>query len=316
MNFKRKFITLQRIINAGTLNFVRNATLAIAAMAVMVVTLTIVLFSIIANATFSNTIAQITDRIDVSVFLKDEVTESQKDKLLSDLRKQPNVASVQYLDKDQAFKAFVEQQQGNQSLIAGATIAGNPIPATIRVKPKDLNRINEIRTFLTTPGNAALQTDRSPSYSGERKKAIDNITHATNILRRIGVISVIVFAVISALIIFNTIQMAIFNRRDEIQIERLLGAGTWFIRGPFVVESILYGILSAILSMLLINSIFITASSALQATALGLLDISYAQSYFNSNFLWLLLMQIMVGILIGAASSVIATQRYLKFKTK
>ena len=92
------------------------------------------------------------------------------------------------------------------------------------------------------------------------------------------------FAIISALIIFNTIQMAIFNRRDEIQIERLLGASTWFIRGPFVVESILYGILSAIISMLLINSVFIAASSALQASSLGLLDISYAQQYFNDHF--------------------------------
>jgi hypothetical protein len=83
-----------------------------------------------------------------------------------------------------------------------------------------------------------------------------------------------------------------------------------------VVESILYGILSAIISMLIINSIFVAASGALQASSLGLLDISYAQDYFNSHFILLLLMQVGAGILLGAASSVIATQRYLKFKTK
>ncbi len=313
---KRKFITLGRIIHAGFLSFIRNASLAIAAMAVMVVTLTIVLFSIIANATFSNTIAQITDKIDVSVFLKDEVNEAQAQKLVSELKKQPNIASVTYLDKEDALAAYAKQNAGNQSLLTAATVSGNPIPATIRVKPKDLNKIEDVRTFLTTKENAALQTEGSPSYSGERKKAIDNITHATNILRRVGVIAVVVFAVISALIIFNTIQMAIFNRRDEIQIERLLGAGTWFIRGPFVVESILYGVLSAILSLLLINSVFVAASSALQASSLGLLDISYANRYFDQHFWVLLLMQIFVGMLIGAASSVIATQRYLKFKTK
>lgn len=313
---RRKLITLNRIIHAGVLSFIRNASLAIAAMAVMVVTLTIVLFSIIANATFSNTIALITDKIDVSVFLKDEVTNSQRDTLLRGLRAQPNVESVEYLSKEQALAAYAEQNAGNQSLLTAATISGNPIPATIRVKPKDLNKIQQIRTFLTTPANAALQTEGSPSYSGERKKAIDNISHATNILRRIGVIAVAVFAVISALIIFNTIQMAIFNRRDEITIERLLGASTWFIRGPFVVESILYGILSAVLSLLLINAVFVAASSALQASSLGLLDISYAQQYFNSHFWLLLLMQIIAGIILGAASSIIATQRYLKFKTK
>lgn len=313
---KRKFITLGRIIHAGALNFIRNATLAIAAMAVMVVTLTIVLFSLIANATFSNTIQQITDKIDVSVFLKDEVSKAQTDKLIGQLKQLPNVSSVQYLTKQQALAAYAQQNAGNQSLLTAATISGNPIPATIKIKPKDLNKIQDIRTFLTKPENAALQTEGSPSYSGERKKAIDNITHATNILRRVGIVAVVVFAIISALIIFNTIQMAIFNRRDEITIERLLGAGTWYIRGPFVVESILYGILSAVLSMLLINSVFVAASSALQASSLGLLDISYAQQYFNGHFIVLLLMQILVGILIGAASSVIATQRYLKFKTK
>jgi cell division transport system permease protein len=313
---KRKMITLGRIIHSGVLSFMRNATLAIAAMAVMVVTLTIVLFSIIANATFSNTIAQITDKIDISVFLKDETTKAQTDQLVSQLKALPNVEGVKYLSKQQALAAYAQQNAGNQSLLTAATISGNPIPATIRVKPKDLNHIQDIRAFLTTKQNQALQTEGSPSYSGERKKAIDNITHATNILRRVGVVAVIVFAIISALIIFNTIQMAIFNRRDEIQIERLLGAGSWFIRGPFVVESILYGVLSAVLSMVLINSVFVAASGALQASSLGLLDISYANTYFDKHFWWLLLMQIVVGMLIGAASSVIATQRYLKFKTK
>lgn len=313
---RRKLITLQRIINAGILNFIRNATLAIAAMAVMVVTLTIVLFSIIANATFSNTIAQITDKIDVSVFLKDETTPAQTEALLAKLKQQPNVERVEYLTKEQALAAYAEQNAGNKSLLTAATISGNPIPATVRVKPRDLNKIQDVRTFLTTPANQSLQTEGSPSYSGDRKKAIDNITHATNLLRRVGIIAVVIFAIISALIIFNTIQMAIFNRRDEIQIERLLGASSWFIRGPFVVESIIYGILSAIISLLFINGVFVAASSALQASSLGLLDIAYAQKYFNDHFWVLLLMQIAVGILIGAASSIIATQRYLKFKTK
>jgi cell division transport system permease protein len=316
MNMKRRLITLNRIIHAGVISFIRNASLAVAAMAVMVVTLTIVLFSIVANASFGHEIALLTDRIDVSVFLQDSTSDAQTKKLISELKAQPNVASVQYLSKQQALAEYNKQNAGNQAVLAGTAIAGNSIPATIKVHPKDLNHIQDIRNFLVKPENAKLQTDRSPSYSGDRKKAIDNITQATNVLRRVGIIAVVVFAIISALIIFNTIQMAIFNRRDEITIERLLGAGTWFIRGPFVVESILYGILSAIFSMLLINSVFVTASSALQASSLGLLDIGYAQQYFNSHFILLLLMQVGVGMLLGAASSVIATQRYLKFKTK
>jgi cell division transport system permease protein len=312
---KRKYITFLRIVHTGTVNFLRNASLAIAAMAVMIVTLTIILFSLIASATFSHTIQQITDKIDISVYLKDSVTPSQTTQLLGQLKKLPNTETVEYLSKSDVLKQYEQQNAGNQQLQLAIDETSNPLPATIHVKPRDLNKIQDIKTFLTKPNITALQSD-PPSYSGNLKQAIDNITHATNILREIGAIAVIVFAVISALIIFNTIQMAIFNRRDEIQIERLLGASTWYIRGPFVVESAIYGVLSAVASILIINSIFVTTNSTLQATTLGLLDIGYATTYFDSHFWLLLTLQLVIGIVIGAVSSVIATRRYLKFKTK
>ncbi len=127
--------------------------------------------------------------------------------------------------------------------------------------------------------------------------------------------AVIIFTLVSMLIIFNTIQMAIFNRRDELTIMRLLGASTWYIRGPFVVESVIYGILSAAVSIAIIDVLFVVSSSTLQASSLGLLDIGYANTYFHHNFLELLTLQLAVGIVIGAVSSIIATRRYLKFKT-
>lgn len=312
---KRRFITFFRILHTGTVNFIRNASLAIAAMAVMIVTLTIILFSLVANATFGNTISQITSKIDVSVYLKDSVTPAQTKQLIGELQKLPNTKSVQYLDKQQVLNQYVQQNKGNTQIQQAIDETSNPLPATIHVKPNDLNKLQDIKTFLSKPDIEALQSD-PPSYSGDLKQAIDNITHATDILREIGVIAVIVFAVVSALIIFNTIQMAIFNRRDEIQIMRLLGASTGYIRGPFIVESAIYGILSAVISVLIINSLFVTASSTLQASSLGLLDIGYATTYFDSHFWLFLTLQIAIGIVIGAVSSYIATRRYLKFKSK
>jgi cell division transport system permease protein len=311
-----KAITLSRVVQTGVINFMRNISLAVAAMAVMVVTLTIVLFSVITNATFENTIAQITNKIDVSVYLKDTTTDDQAKQLVSNIEKQPEVRRVVYLNKKQALQTYIKQNQSNQNLVTAANEAGNPIPATILVFPKDLNQVNTIKNYLVKPDRLKLQTSDSPSYNGDRKEAIDNITHATNVLRKIGVVTVVVFAIICALIIFNTIQMAIFNRRDEIAIQRLLGANTWYIRGPFVVESAIYGILSAVFSVLIVNAAFLASSNALQASSLGLLDINYANIYFERNFLQLLTMQIAIGIIIGTVSSVIATRRYLKFKTK
>ncbi len=312
----KRFNTLRRIVRTGMLNFVRNAWLAIAAIAVMVVTLTIILFSIVANATFSNTIQQITDKINISVYLKDGISDSQRVLLMKELKKLPNVKDVRYVSKADALSKYRADNAGNQSLLQAVSETGNPLPASISIDPVDPGQIQTIKDFLDQPRNKAFQDPQAgTSYSGDRKAAIDKITHATNVLQRVGVIAVMVFAVISVLIIFNTIQMAIFNRRDELTIMRLLGATTWYIRGPFVVESIMYGVIAAIASILIVNSVFITASSALQASSLGLLDIEYSGRYFHKHFWQLLALQLGIGIVIGAVSSVIATRRYLKFKT-
>lgn len=311
---KAKFTTFARIIRTGMVNFVRNLWLAIAAMAIMIITLTIILFSVIVNATFNNTVQQITNKIDVSMFLKDSITPAQTQSLIKQLKALSGVQHVQYLDKAQALQKYETQNAGNTQLLQAIDETDNPLPATINVKPRDLNDIDQIRHFVEKPAVAKLQSDPA-SDSGDRREAINKITHATNILRRVGVGAVVLFAVISVLIIFNTIQMAIFNRRDELQIMRLLGAGTWYIRGPFVVETIIYGVLSAIVSVLIINAVFVTASGSLQATSFGLLDISYSQRFFEAHYWLLLTIQLALGILIGAASSTIATRRYLKFKT-
>jgi cell division transport system permease protein len=313
---QHQLITYWRIIHTGIVNFMRNISLAVAAMVVMAVTLTIVLFSLIANATFENTIKDITAKISVSAYLKDNTSDAQAKELVAKLEKLPNVDHVNYLNKQQATQVYIRQNKNNPDLVTAVTQAGNPIPPTVQVHPRDLNKVQSIKDFLVRPENKKLQTGDSPSYNDTRKEAIDNIAHATNVLRKIGVICVAVFALTCVLTIFNTMQMAIFNRRDEITIMRLLGASTSYIRGPFVVESAIYGLLSAIASILIVNSAFLASSTALQASSLGLLDINYANQYFDAHFLQLLTLQIAIGIIIGTVSSVIATRRYLKFKVK
>lgn len=312
-SIKRRFITFERVIKAGFVNFIRNITLSVAATAVMVVTLTIVLFSVIANATFTHTIDTITDRIDISVYLKDDVTEDKRNKLIEDLKNFENVRSVEFVSKDQALINYQKANQDNMDLLLAISQTDNPLPATIRLKPKDPLRIEEVRTFLEKPDIKALQANET-SYSGDRKAAIDKITNATTFFTKAVFIGIIVFAVISMLIIFNTIQMAIFNRRDELTIMRLLGASNWYIKGPFIVETMIYGIVSAVVSLSLVNALFAVQEQAFDANSLGLLDIKFANQYFADNFMLFLAMQLASGIAIGAISALIATQRYLKIK--
>jgi cell division transport system permease protein len=306
-----KYISLERIIKNGFVNFGRNVWLAIAAIAMMGITLTILLFAIIANTTFTHTIADITSHIDVSVYLKDNITEPQRIKLINQVKSLENVKSVSYLSKNDALKRYEQQNANNPDLLAAISQTDNPLPASLDIKPKDPNQLQDIKDFLDKPQIMALQSDPT-SYSGDRKAAIDKITSATHFFQQAGVVGIIVFIIISMLIIFNTIRMAIFNRRDELVIMRLLGASTAYIRGPFIVETMLYGAVAAAISLTVCWSLFRVASSTLQASSLGLLDIGYSSRYFSDHLFSILTIQLLVGILIGAASSGIATRRYLR----
>jgi cell division transport system permease protein len=218
---------------------------------------------------------------------------------------------VSYTSKQQALKNYIADNVNNSDLLAAVSQTDNPLPASLTIKPLDPNKLQDIQDFLERPSQTALQSDPT-NYSGDRKKAIDNITHATRFFQQAGIIGIIVFIIISMLIIFNTIRMAIFNRRDELIIMRLLGASTSFIRGPFIVETMLYGAVAAGISLIAVWTLFRIASSTLQASSLGLLDIGYSSRYFSDHLFSILTIQILVGILIGAASSGIATRRYLK----
>jgi cell division transport system permease protein len=312
MHSKRR-ITIERIFLNGFINFGRNIWLAIAAIAMMGITLTILLFAIVANATFAHTISDLTDHIDVSVYLKDSITDKQRDDLVSNLKSLENVEKITYISKADAIQKYEKDNAGNPLLLSAISQTDNPLSAELHIKPRDPNKLDTIKSFLDKPSNLALQSDPT-SYSGDRKSAIDKITKATHFMQQAGIVGIIVFIIISMLIIFNTIRMTIFNRRDELVIMRLLGASPGYIRGPFIVETMLYGAVAAAISLAICGSLFAIASQTLEASSFGLLDIGYSSDYF-SNHLWLILtVQIVVGIMIGAASSAIATRRYLKLK--
>ena len=169
---RAKVTTFARIIRTGMVNFVRNLWLAIAAMAIMIITLSIILFSVIVNATFNNTVQQITNKIDVSVFLKDSVTPAQTQQLLAQIKALPSVQSVQYLSKNQALQQYESENAGNTQLLQAIDETNNPLPATINIKPRTLNEIDQIRNFVNEPKIVALQSNPA-SDSGDQREAID-----------------------------------------------------------------------------------------------------------------------------------------------
>lgn len=310
---EHRFITIERIIKNGFVSFGRNIWLAIAAIAMMSITLTILLFAVISNATFRHTIDGLTSHINVALFLNDSVTEQQRSQLLDQLYNLPNVKSATYISKAETLKTYEKENANNTLLLSAISGISNPLPARLDITPKDPNRLQEIYDFMNKPDIRPLEAQTADdSTSVVRKQAIDNITRATHFFEEAGIVGIIVFIIISMLIIFNTIRMAIFNRRDEVVIMRLLGATPGYIRGPFVVETMIYGVVAALLSVSLCWTLFKIASSTLQASSFGLLDITYASRFFSAHFWAILGTQVGIGIIIGAVSSAIATRRYLR----
>ncbi len=314
MNTRRFFISLGRVGRTGLQNLSRNLWLTSAATLVMVVTLSTVLGTYAANITFSRTIQTVTDKIDISIYLKDTVKKEEREKLENDLKNLDNVKSIQFVSKDDALKDFLDKYKDKPEVANSITqIETNPLPASLRIKPKDHNKLESISQFIDREDIKKMQSDK-PSYSGERKNAIDKIIKAANFIKVAGIVASVVFGVISVLIIFNTIRMAIFNRKDEIEIMKLVGAKKWYIRGPFLVEAALYGTLAAILA-----TVLTTLALSLQGVRLKYyledIDTEYTKAVFTNHRILIFLVMMGLGVMIGIISSSLATRKYLRMKT-
>lgn len=302
-------ITFWRIIQAGGRNFMRNAWLSTAATAVMTVTLSIVVISFISNLALTSTIKGVTDKIDVSIYLKHDVTPEQVDSFTKSLKASSNVESVTYLSEEQAIAQYREQNKTNKQLLSALDIAGNALPSSLQVKSKDPKKLDDITAIVDQPQNKELlDPSAPPSYTGSRKTTIDKIVSFSNFFKSTGLVASGIFVVISTLIIFNTIRMAIFTRRDEIEIMKLVGATKWFIRGPFIIEAALYGIIGAFIAVALSYVLLLGGGPKLASY----IDVKSTIEFFRNYPVLVIGAEMLIGVLIGILSSLLAMTRYLK----
>lgn len=300
-------IQLWRVVTAGGRNFMRNAWLSTAATAVMTVTLSLIMVSFISSSALTSTIKGVTDKIDVSIYLNDSVTADQVKSLENQLQTVNNVASVTYLSKEQALANYKKQNANNAKLLQAISETDNPLPASLDIKTKNPNQLSDIANFVNQPSVKALQSD-PPSYSGSNKTTIDRIVQIANFFKTTGLVGSLIFIIISILIIFNTIRMAIFTRRDEIEIMKLVGATKWFIRGPFLFEAALYGIIAAAIAVLLGYTIVLGVATHLQSY----IEVASTVALFRHAPLLIILAELLIGVMIGVFSSLLAMSRYLK----
>ncbi len=308
---RRQWLTFVRMCRYGVNNFSRNAWLTIAATAVMTITLLIVFVTLAARQVLVDTVDQIKDKVDMSIYVKTETTDQQARTVRAELEKLSTVKGVEYISPKQAREAFAQANKTDTQTLSALNEATNKLPGTFRVSIEDINDPSELDKFVKTNETFKKYADpsRPASFSGERRTAISNIGRWVGFAERVGLAASVVFIVISSLIVFNTIRMAIFNRKEEIQMMKLIGADRSFIRGPFVVEAVVYGFIAAILATVL-------GMVALYASRDKLISYEVAiQPTIEGMTLYIgfiLLGMIFAGALIGVISSLLATRKYLK----
>lgn len=308
---RRQWLTFLRMCRYGVNNFTRNAWLTIAATAVMTITLLIIFITLVARNVLNESVTEISKNVDMSIYLKTDTTDKQASAIMADLRKLSNVQKVTFVSAAEAREQQAQANKGNADLLNAINQATNKLPATIRVSLKDINDTSQLDTFVKTNTKLkeVIDPNRAPSFAGSRRSAIQNIGRWTDFAQRVGLVASIVFVAISSLIVFNTIRMAIFNRKEEIQMMKLIGADRSFIRGPFVVEAIVYGFIAAVLATALgIGILFASESGLTQAGVAVRPTIAFLTTYIG----FVLLGMIALGALVGTISSLLATRRYLK----
>ena len=310
-NARRRWLTFVRMLRYGVNNITRNAWLTIAASAVMTITLLVIFSAVAARTVLVDTATEIKDRVNMSIYLRPDVTDEQAATIKEKLEGLASVKAVEYISPAVAKEQFAEENKSDADTLSALNEATNEFPGTLRVKVVDINDPSELRTFVKDDETTQryLNEDRPPSFESERSSAISSIGRWVVFAERFGIAAAVLFIAISSLIIFNTIRMAIFNRKDEIEMMKLIGADRSFIRGPFIVEAVFYGFIAAIV-----------------ATAVGVLALYYSkdslQSYgikvetvvsFVTDYAAITLLgMIIVGAIIGILSSLLATRRYLK----
>lgn len=304
------FTTIRRVIRYGISEFFRNGVVTISTILVMSITLFVIGVMIFTNAALNSTLETIRSKVDVNVYFLPTATEVQVLELRKSIQTLPEVFSVDYVSRDEALQQFRDRHKDDQLMIQAVEEVGdNPLGASLSVRAKDTSQYESIVKFIE--GLPALQegTERiieRVNYS-QNKAAIDRLNAIIGATERAGIILAIFLAIASMLIVFNTVRLGIYTARDEIAVMRLVGASSWFARGPFIVQGFFYGLAAGLFTLVILYPL---------AYWLGPVSESFfgtfnMYTYYTSHFWVIFGIILSSGVVLGSISSFVAVRRYL-----
>ena len=302
---------MKRIIRSGLINFYRNTFVSFASVLTMTITLLVIGSTIFMNAILSFTIGNIQQKVDVNVYFYPNAPETQILDVKKMIEQLPQVASVEYVSRDQALEDFQNRHQNDDlTLQALNELGSNPLGASLNILAKDSTQYESIADFLSS--NDALEgTPKSMIIEKvnfyQNKEIIERLNNLAGTVQKVGMVLTVIFIGISLAVTLNTIRMAIYSSREEISVMRLVGAENKYIQGPFIIEGILSGLFASVITIAALFPITLWLSKYTIEFFGGLSLIKY----YGDNFIQIFIILILVGVVLGALSSIFAIRKYL-----
>lgn len=291
------------------MNFWRNGFVSLAAILVVVITLFTMGTLIFSKAVLESALAHIQDKVDISVYFKNDANEKDILDLRDSVSKLSEVKSAEYISAEKSLEDFKERHRDNATLMQSIEeLEKNPLGAVMNIKAKQVSQYGSVASFLNSKNEPLESSIIDKINYFQNKKIIDRLSKIIDSSKNLGVIASLVLVIVSILVTFNTIRLTIYSSREEIEVMKLVGASNRFASGPFVVEGIMYGFFSALITMIIFYPIIVWIDPKITTV---FSEVSLLGYYIN-NFVQIFALLLATGVLICSFSSIIAVRRYLK----
>lgn len=296
-----------RIIKFSFQEIVRNMSLSVMTVLILILMLLSINTLMVVQVLTDESITAVKKQIDVSIYFNPDATEEEITEIREYVNSFPEVEQETFLTSEQVFAGFKKNYAENTDVISSLNeIGANPLGPTMIIKTRDPKDYTKIITALSVPEYENIIEAKT---FGDTQIAIDRIHVITTNVQKFTYFLTVLFAVIAFIIIFNTIRVAIYTQRTEIGIKRLVGATNWFIRGPYMVESLLFSIISVGLTYLLVDFFlkFLDPYISVIFEKDNLLS-----NYLSHNLFSIIAIEFSVVFLLSIVSSGLAMRRYLR----
>ena len=300
-------LSLKRIWKLGWERLLREKETILPTISVLFIATLLVGSFLVVRKTGEIVIEKIKEKADVVVYLKKNTKEEDIFRLRDSLLQIPGVKNVKYVSEKEALDEFLSLYGDNPLYKESLEIIGeNPLLASLHIISFDISSYERIFSFLE---NTEFKDLIDHTSYPRTKLIIEKIFSFVSKLEKIGIVVGILFFIVAVFVNFNTVHLAVLNSREEIEIQKRVGASNWFIRGPFLVQGLIYGILAGIFSFFVLSFCCWFISRRLY-DILGGVDIFLI---FQKDWWRIFLVQLGMGILLAEVSAFLALQRFLKF---